>query len=411
MVSSFVQELFAERIGGCRFGKEDKIYKFEKIKRAKREAIENNPGMELIDLGVGEPDEKAFDIVIEALKIEAEKAENRGYADNGIEEFKEAAGRYLKNVFGVNNINPHTEIIHAIGSKSALAMMPSAFVNPSDVVIMTVPGYPVFGTHAQWYGGEIYNVKLVPENRFLPDFDTIPKEICKKAKVMVLNYPNNPTGACADEEFYQRAIEFALRNKILLVVDAAYAALTYGRKPLSFLSIPGAKEVGVEIHSLSKSFNMTGWRIAFVAGNELAVKAFAMVKDNYDSGQFKAIQKAAIVALDNYHLTNKMKDKYERRLKSLVNILQKIGFDAKMPEGTFYLYVPCPKGIRKGKQFENAEEFSQYLIKEKLISTVPWDDAGSFIRFSATFEARDLEDEKRILQEVEKRLSDVQFEF
>ncbi|MCX7678297.1 MAG: LL-diaminopimelate aminotransferase [Spirochaetes bacterium] len=411
MGTSYIQELFAERIGGSKFGKEDKIYKFEKIKRAKREAIRDNPGIELIDLGVGEPDEKAFDVVIEALKEEAEKPENRGYADNGIEEFKIAAARYLENVFGVRGINPQTEVVHAIGSKSALAMMPSAFVNPGDMVIMTVPGYPVFGTHAQWYGGVVHNVKLTKENSFLPDLDSIPEDVCRKAKAMVLNYPNNPTGACADEEFYKKAIAFAMKHKILLIVDAAYAALTYGRKPLSFLSIPGAKEVGVEIHSLSKSFNMTGWRIAFVAGNELAVSAFAMVKDNYDSGQFKAIQKAAIVALNNYHLTDKMRDKYERRLKKLVAILRKLGFDAEMPNGTFYLYVSCPKGIRGGKRFETAEEFSQYLIREKLISTVPWDDAGSFVRFSATFESKGIEDEERILHEVEKRLSDVQFEF
>ncbi len=411
MTETFIQELFAERIGGNKFGKEDKIYKFEKIKRAKREALKNKPGVELIDLGVGEPDEKAFDVVIDTLKREAEKPENRGYADNGIEEFKQAAVRYLENVFGVKGINPETEVVHAIGSKSALAMMPSAFIDPGDTVIMTVPGYPVFGTHAQWYGGTVYNIKLTKENGFLPDFNSIPQDVCAKAKAMVLNYPNNPTGACADENFYFRAIEFAKKHKILLVIDAAYAALTYGRKPFSFLSLPGAKEVGVEIHSLSKSFNMTGWRIAFVAGNELAVKAFAMVKDNYDSGQFKAIQKAAITALDNYQLTDTIRVKYERRLKKLVGTLQKLGFDAKMPEGTFYLYVAIPKGMKGGRRFENAEEFSQFLIKEKLISTVPWDDAGHFVRFSATFEAKGADDEGRILAEVEKRLGELQFEF
>jgi LL-diaminopimelate aminotransferase len=411
MAESFIQELFAERIGGKKFGKEDKIYKFEKIKRAKREALKNNPGVELIDLGVGEPDEKAFSVVIEALKCEAEKPENRGYADNGIDEFKEAAVRYLKNVFGVTGIDPANEVVHAIGSKSALAMMPSAFINPSDVVIMTVPGYPVFGTHAEWYGATVYNVKLIRENNFLPDFDAIPSEIRDKAKAMVLNYPNNPTGACADETFYRRAIEFAKKHQILLVIDAAYAALTYGKKPFSFLSLPGAKEVGVEIHSLSKSFNMTGWRIAFVAGNELAVKAFAMVKDNFDSGQFKAIQKAAVVALDNYQLTDGLSQKYARRLTKLVATLQKLGFNAKMPEGTFYLYVEIPKGMRGGMRFNNAEEFSQFLIREKLISTVPWDDAGYFVRFSATFEAKNQDDEERIMAEVEKRLGELQFEF
>ena len=410
-MESFIQGLIAERIGGNRFGREDKIYKFEKIKRAKREALKNNPGMELIDLGVGEPDEKAFDIVIKALQAEALKPENRGYADNGIDEFKEAAARYMKNVFGVEDINPATEVVHAIGSKSALAMMPSAFVNPGDAVIMTVPGYPVFGTHAEWYGGLVHNLPLRRENRFLPDLDSIPADVLKRAKVMVLNYPNNPTGAGADEAFYLRVIDFAKKHGILVVIDAAYAALAFKGKAFSFLSLPGAKEVGVEIHSLSKSFNMTGWRIAFVAGNELAVKAFAAVKDNFDSGQFKAIQKAGAAALDNFQLTDIIKAKYERRLRKLVSTLTRLGFNAGMPDGTFYLYVEVPKGMKGGARFASAEDFSQFLIKEKLISTVPWDDVGHFVRFSATFEARDASDEERILGEVEKRLGELAFEF
>lgn len=177
------------------------------------------------------------------------------------------------------------------------------------------------------------------------------------------------------------------------------------------MSIPGAKEVGIEIHSLSKSFNMTGWRMAFVAGNELIIKGFANVKDNYDSGQFKAIQKAAITALNNPQITEKIKAKYERRLKSLVALLSKLGFKVQMPDATFYLYVQIPKGTKDGRKFKNAEEFSQFLILEKLISTVPWDDAGHFVRFSATFEARDEADEAMILKEIETRFQSIQFEF
>lgn len=410
-MESFIQQLFAERIGGSKFGKVDKIYKFEKIKMAKREALKNNPGKELIDLGVGEPDEKAFDIVIECLCKEAYKHENRGYADNGIPEFKYAASDYLKKVFGVEGIDPETEVNHSIGSKPALAMLPSAFINPGDVCLMTVPGYPVFGTHTQWYGGQVYNIPLLKQNNFLPDLDSIPADIVKKAKVLVINYPNNPTGAVATEDFYKKVIEFALKHKIVVVQDAAYAALAYNGKPLSFLSIPGAKEVGVEIHSLSKAFNMTGWRMAFVAGNPLIVKAFANIKDNYDSGQFKAIQKAAITALQHPEITQIITDKYKRRLSSLVNSLKRLGFDAQMPGGTFYLYVQAPKKTNSGIVFDNAESFSQYLIRECLISTVPWDDVGSFVRFSATFEANDQNDEQRILKEVENRLGALAFEF
>lgn len=409
-MESYIQGLFAERIGGAQFGKQEEIYKFEKIKRAKREALKNNPGVELIDLGVGEPDEKAFDVVIKALQEEAGKSENRGYADNGIAEFRVAASKYLKNVFGVEGIAPEVEINHAIGCKSALSMLPSAFINPGDITIMTVPGYSVLGTHSRWYGGEVYNVPLKRENGFLPDLGSIPSDIVRRAKIFVLNYPNNPTGANANESFYRDMVEFALKNNIVVIQDAAYAALTYDSKPLSMLSVPRAKEVGVEIHSLSKSFNMTGWRIAFVAGNELIVKAFANIKDNYDSGQFIAIQKAAITALEHPEITDKIKGKYERRLRGLVDTLKKIGFKARMPDGTFYLYVEIPRGLKNGSTFESAEDFSQFLIKEKLISTVPWDDVGHFVRFSATFEA-DITQENRILNEIELRLSDLNFVF
>ena len=410
-MESFIQNLFAERIGGKNYGKDNKIYKFEKIKRAKREAMEKNPGISLIDFGVGEPDEKAFDVVIAALKKEADDPANRGYSDNGIVEFKAAAVDYMKKVYGVTGLNPETEVIHAIGSKSALAMMPSAFINPGDVALMTVPGYPVFGTHTSWYGGEVYNLPLKKENGFLPDLTGIPGDILKRAKVLVLNYPNNPTGAVADESFYREVIEFARRNSIVVVVDAAYAALVYGGKPFSFLSIPGAKDVGAEIHSLSKAFNMTGWRMAFVVGNELVVRAFADVKDNYDSGQFKAVQKAGAAALQNPDITDKINVKYERRLKKLVALLQRLGFEVEMPGGTFYLYVKIPRGVKGGRRFETAEEFSQFLIKEMLISTVPWDDVEPNVRFSATFEASGIDDEERIMKEVETRLAEYTFEF
>jgi LL-diaminopimelate aminotransferase len=410
-MESYIQSLFADRLGGDNFGKEEKIYKFEKIKRAKREAKKNHPGTELIDMGVGEPDEKAFDIVIKRLQGEAEKPENRGYADNGIDEFKSAAAAYLRSSFGVSGIDPGKEVIHAIGSKSSLSMLPSAFINPGDITIMTVPGYPVFGTHAQWYGGGIYNLPLKKENGFLPDLGSIPDAVLKKAKVLVINYPNNPTGAKANESFYREVIDFASRNRIIVIQDAAYAALTYGSRPFSFLSVDGAKEVGVELHSLSKSFNMTGWRIAFVAGNELIVNAFANVKDNYDSGQFIAIQKAAITAMEHPEITDKINSKYWRRMRALVELLKRLGFDAEMPGGTFYLYVGIPRGLKNGRRFESAEDFSQFLIREKLISTVPWDDAGHFVRFSVTFEAPSPEEENRILTEMEKRLGGLELQF
>jgi len=410
MSESFIQNLFAERIGGKNFGKENVIYKFEKIKRAKREALQKNPGKEILDFGVGEPDDMAFPIVRESLKKEVDVWENRGYADNGIDEFKKAAAGYMKKVYGVD-LDPETEILHGIGSKPVLALIPQIFINPGDVTLMTVPGYPVLGTYTKWFQGDVYNLPLKKENGFLPDLESIPADILKRAKILVLNYPNNPTGACPDESFFKKVIDFAKKNNVIVIQDAAYAGLVYGKKPFSFLSLPGAKEVGVEIHSLSKAYNMTGWRLAFMAGNPLVVKGYGTVKDNFDSGQFKAIQKAGAVALENPQITDEIKSKYERRLKKMVETLKKKGFDASMPGGTFYLYVEIPKGTKQGLKFANAEEFSQYLIKEKLISTVPWDDAGHFVRFSATFVAQGEKDEERVLKEFETRLSDLEFVF
>jgi len=407
----YIQSLFAERIGGAMFGKEQKIYKFEKIKRAKRAALAAHPGAELIDFGVGEPDEMAFPGVVRTLQQEAEKPENRGYADNGIQEFKDAAARYLQKIYGVANINPETEVLHGIGSKPVLAMFPAIFINPGDVTLMTVPGYPVMGTHTRWYGGEVLNMPLREENGFLPDLDALSADVRKRAKLLYLNYPNNPTGAGATTAFFEKVVKFAKANDIIVVHDAAYAALMYGSRPLSFLSVPGAKDVGVEIHSLSKAFNMTGWRLAFVAGNERVVAGYGNVKDNYDSGQFKAIQKAGVHALDNPGITDEITAKYERRLRAMSGVLAELGFNAKMPAGTFYLYVKMPKGVKGGRRFANAEEFSEFLITEKLISTVPWDDAGSYIRFSATFESKGRADEQRVLDEFRKRMGGLQFEF
>lgn len=409
---TYIQQNFANRIGGANYGKDTAIYKFEKIKRAKAAAKQEHPGTELIDMGVGEPDEMADAGIVAKLAEEAAKRENRGYADNGIPEFKEAAVRYLKNVFGVEGIDATTEVLHSIGSKPALAMLPSCFINPGDITIMTVPGYPVLGTHTKYLGGEVYNVELKKENGFLPDLSSIPEDIAHRAKLLYLNYPNNPTGASATVEFFTEVVEWARKYGVVVVHDAPYAALTYdGLKPLSFLSVPGAKDVGVELHSLSKSYNMTGWRIGFIAGNPLVVKAFGDVKDNNDSGQFIAIQKAAAYGLDNPQITEKIAEKYSRRHNMLVDVLNGLGFTAEKPKGSFFLYVEAPKGVKGGRRFESGEDFSQYLIREKLISTVPWDDAGHFVRFSVTFIADGEEEEKRVISEIRRRLSDVEFEF
>ena len=411
MPESYIQSLFAERIGGNAFGKDTKIYKFEKIKRAKRAALAANPGAELIDMGVGEPDDMAFPEVVAKLAEEAGKIENRFYADNGGPDFKAAVHDYMRELYGVE-LDTDSEILHTIGSKSALTLLPSCFINPGDITLMTVPGYPVMGTWTKYLGGEVVNMPLLKENGFFPDFDALTEDQKRRAKLCYLNYPNNPTGTCATVEFYTKAIDFARQNNVLLVIDAPYAPLNFTGKPLSILSLPGATAVAGELHSMSKGFNMTGWRLGWICGNPLAVKAFATVKDNADSGQFLAIQKAAAVGLRNQaSITPRICEKYARRLAALSQTLRDLGFDAAMPQGSFYLYVEIPKGIRNGRRFESGEDFSQWLISEKLISTVPWDDVGHFVRFSATFVAPTLDEETRVLNEVKRRLADSTFEF
>lgn len=412
MRKSFIQELFAQRIGGHLFGGDTVLYKFERIKQAKRTAIKNNPEINLIDLGVGEPDWIADPAVVDILFEQAGLKENRGYTDNGVQEFKDAAVRYMESVYQVKGLNPFSEVNHGIGSKSILAQLPLAFINPGDITIMTVPGYPVLGTMTKALQGEVVNLPLLEKNKFWPDLNSLTQAQRRKAKLLYINYPNNPTGATATSQFYEHVVRFARENNMIVVADAAYAALTFdGNKPFSFLSVNGAKEVGVEIHSLSKAFNMTGWRLAFICGNELVIKAFAAVKDNNDSGQFAAIQKAGIYCLQHPEITEKTALKYSRRHNLLVDVFRKAGFTVKKPKASFYLYVQIPKGMKNGRSFLSAEDFSQYLIAEKLISTVPWDDAGSYIRLSVTFEAGDEAAEIQIAKEIEHRLADADFIF
>lgn len=415
MSDSYIQNLFAERIGGNQYGKSTAIYKFEKIKRAKMAALEAKPDGEIIDMGVGEPDEMAFPEVVKVLAEEATKPGNRGYADNGDAVLKAAAADYLKDVCGVAGIDPQTEVLHSIGSKAALSILPAALINPGDYVLMTTPGYPVFATHAQYYGGLVHNLPINRENNFLPDLNSVPAEILAKAKVLVLNYPNNPTGASATPEFFAEVVGFAKANDLVVIHDAAYTALVFEGNPLSFLSVPGAKDVGIELHSTSKSFNMTGWRCGFVAGNALLVKAYGDVKDNTDSGQFLAIQHAAAYCFDHPEITEQIAEKYSRRMNGLVRVLGDLGFDAKKPKGSFFLYVPSPKAVvvESGEtiSFANGEEASQWLIREKLISTVPWDESGAFLRFSVTFAGKGEAEEKRVLNEIRQRLGGVRFSF
>jgi len=401
----FFEDLIAERLGGRNFGKATEIYKFEKIKRAKAAAAQKHPQTLLIDLGVGEPDVPAASLIVDTLSREAGLPENRWYADNGILAFQEAAADYLRRVYRLNAIDPQKHIVHGIGSKPVLAMLPICLINPGDIALTTTPGYGVTSTYTRYLGGEVYQLPLTKQNAFYPDLTRIPAEICKKAKLLYINYPNNPTGQVATPEFFAEVVAFARRYHIAVIHDAASAAVTFdGSRPLSFLSVEGAMDVGIDVHSLSKAFNMTGWRLAFVAGNEKLVSAYATEKDNTDSGQFRAIQKAGIQALNHLEITEETCQRYSRRFDLLIDTLRSVGFQAEKPKGTFYCYVPAPKGTRSGIRFEKAENASTYLITEALISTVPWDDVGAYLRFSVTFSADGPEAEKQVMADLKQRL-------
>ena len=403
MSDPYFQQLFAERIGGANYGKGTEIYKFEKIKRAKRKALAEHPERKIIDFGIGENDEMAPENVRGIMAREINRPENRGYADNGVAEYRQAVARFMKREFGVE-LNPDSEINHCIGTKTALAMLPAAFINPGDVTLMTVPGYPVAGTHTKYYGGVVYRLPLLAENNFFPDLNSIPADILSRTKLLVLCYPNSPTGKVATRDFYSRVVEFAKQHNVVVIQDAAHIMLSYEAKSLSFLEVPGAKDVGVEVHSMSKGFHMIGWRLGWVCGHERIVRAFSDVKDNSDSGQFIAIQKAAAAALDDASIPTQVREKYRRRLKKLVDTLTRCGFDCRMPGGSYFLYTRSPNGVEGGPAFDTAEAASQYYITEHSISTVPWDDAGAFLRFSVTYEAPDEKAEDALMAETEARL-------
>jgi len=406
----YFQDLFADRIGGVGYGKGNEIYKFEKIKRAKRKALTDFPDRSLLDFGIGENDSMADSKVRKQMEVEVNRPENRGYMDNGIAEYKQAVSRFMKREFQVD-LDAASQVNHCIGSKTALSMLPACFINPGDITMMTVPGYPVAGTHTKYYGGSVYRLPLLAENNFYPDFSQVNEDTWERTKLLVLNYPNSPTGQVATAEFYAQMVELALKHQFVIVQDAAHILLSFRDKPLSFLQTPGAMDVGVEVHSMSKGFDMIGWRLGWVCGNAKIVQAFSDVKDNCDSGQFGAIQRAAITGLDSPEIPKRINTKYRRRLEKLVACLRECGFTCDVPGGSYFLYTKAPKGIQGGPQFSNAEEASQYFITQHSMVTVPWDDAGNFLRFSVTYEANEEADEDRLMAETRRRIGSLSLVF
>jgi len=319
-------------------------YLFKEIDRKKAEVM--GKGVDIIDLGVGDPDLPTPPHIIEALKKAVDDPANHRYPSySGMGGFKETVAQWYGERFGVD-LDPQAEVVSLIGSKEGLAHFPLAFINPGDVALVPTPAYPVYNIATLFAGGESFFMPLLSENRFLPDLDVIPDEIASRARVMFINYPNNPTSAVADPEFFSRVVEFAKKNEIIVCHDAAYTEMAFdGYRPHSFLEIEGARDVGLEFHSLSKTYNMTGWRIGFAVGNRKAIEGLGAIKSNIDSGVFQAVQMAGIEAIrGDQSCVTEMVGVYAIRRDLMVQGLADAGFEVESPMATFYLWVKVPEG-------------------------------------------------------------------
>jgi len=349
----------------------------------KRRAEVKARGVDVINLGIGDPDRPTFSNIVDTLCVQARDGGRHRYPPyEGLPELKRAAADYLSQRFGVR-CDPGSEIMAAIGSKEAISHLIWAFVDPGDVALIPDPAYPVMRVHTLFCGGVPYAMPLLAENGFLPDLEAIPAEVARKAKILFLNYPNNPTAAVADLDFFERAVAWCRKHELLLCHDAAYSEITFdGYVAPSVLEVPGAKDVAIEIHSLSKTFNMTGWRIGFAAGSAKAIAALGVVKTNTDSGQFEPIQLAAVQALASAPaLVEGQRTLYAHRRDLMVAALREAGIDAPSPKGSVYLWCPVPGG-------ESSESFCGRLLEETGVMVTPGNGYGAqgegYFRISLT---------------------------
>ncbi|MFH1093141.1 MAG: LL-diaminopimelate aminotransferase [Candidatus Omnitrophota bacterium] len=370
-------------------------YLFVAIDKAKRQA--RAEGKDLIDLGIGDPDTPTPEHIIESLYKAAKDPANHRYAlDAGMPALKNEISLWHKKRFNVT-LDAQTEILPLIGSKEGIAHTPFAFLNKSDVVLVPDPAYPAYRNATILAGGEPYFMPLLESNGFLPDLKKIPASILKKTKLLFLNYPNNPTAAIAPKKFLQEVVEFSVKNKIILCFDMAYSQMCYDKyRAPSIFEIDGAKEVAVEFHSLSKTYNMTGWRLGWVCGNKDVVAAIAKIKSNIDSGIFQAIQIAGITALKTKEeFKRKMCKMYEARRDLLVDGLEKLGWSINPPKATFYLWTKIPHKM-------DSINFCNMIMEKAGIVATPGVGFGKYgegyVRFALT------QDKKRIKEAV-KRLS------
>ncbi len=356
-------------------------YLFAELDRKKAEA--RAKGVDVIDLGVGDPDMPTPDNIIAKLNEAAKVAAYHKYPSyTGMNNFRETVAGWYKKRSGVE-LDPLKEVVSLIGSKEGIAHIPLAFINPGDVVLVPSPAYPVYAIATLFAGGTPYEMPLLKENDFLPDLETIPADILERAKMMFLNYPNNPTAATATIDFFKTVVDFANMHNIMICHDFAYSEMAYdGYIPPSFLETPGAKEVGIEFHSLSKTYNMTGWRIGWAAGNAEIIGGLGQIKSNIDSGIFEAIQVAGIEALEgDQSIIDNMRTLYTERRDVLVSGLQKLGINAQAPKATFYVWFEAP-------QRYNSASFAALLLDKAGIVATPGNGFGDpgegYVRMALT---------------------------
>jgi len=339
--------------------------------------------VDVIDLGVGDPDMPTPDNIIQALCRSAQNQNRHKYPSyTGMLSFREAAAKWYKEHLGIE-LDPVSQVLTLIGSKEGIAHIPLAFINPGDIALIPDPAYPVYKIGTLFADGNPFIMPLLEENGFLPDLDAIPKDIAKLAKLMFLNYPNNPTSAIAPEKFFEDVIEFAKENEVIVVHDNAYSEMTFdGYKAPSFLQFDGAMDVGIELHSLSKTYNMTGWRIGFAVGNAEILDGLGKVKTNVDSGAFEAVQEAGIEAMQGpQQCISDMNKIYTQRRDALMVGLKELGIDVKPPKATFYIWAPVPEG-------HDSMGLSKILLEEAGIVATPGvgfgDYGDGYVRFSLT---------------------------
>ena len=372
-------------------------YLFASIDKMKQEAIRK--GMDIINLGVGDPDLPTPPHIVKRLQAAAENGRNHQYPSyEGLLTFRQAVARWYQKRFGVT-LDPASEVLTLIGSKEGIGHFPLAFINPGDVALIPSPGYPVYHAGTLFAGGRSYFMPLVKENGFLPDLSAIPKGVLKKAKVIFINYPNNPTSATADRSFFEEVVAFAKRYRLMVCHDAAYSEIFFdGQRPSSFLEVKGAKEVGIEFHSLSKTFNMTGWRIGFAVGNPNILAGLGKVKSNLDSGVFQAVQEAGIEALGcDDRILEEIRKTYQERRDLLVPGLKRLGLEVDPPKAAFYVWVAVPRRY-------NSAKFTALLLSKAGIVTTPgngFGDSGEgYIRMTLTVKKERLAEALQRLEQV-----------